>query len=154
MINWIEYLDIDNNYTGNDIYKKCIKFVFLWINYNHFYNKRYTKEISRRYKDEKERAKALDLQEAKDRYERLKNDFLKKFNKLPSDEHFREYIVNLKTKQRINFDKNHFQLEDFLETIYQIRCNLFHGDKLVNDYNVQIIAWAYDCLQELLYELI
>ena len=24
MGNWIEYLDIDNNYTGNDIYKKCI----------------------------------------------------------------------------------------------------------------------------------
>ena len=28
------------------------------------------------------------------------------------------------------------------------------NNKLVNDYNVQIIAWAYDCLQELLYELI
>ena len=149
MIDWIEYLEIDNKYIGKDVYKKCIKFIFLWINYNHYYNEHYKKEDNPKYKDERERVKALDLPEVKEKYERLKNKFLEKFVKLPSNEHFREYIVNLKNKQHINFDENNFQLENFLETVYQIRCNLFHGDKLVNDYNIKIIEWAYDCLNEL-----
>lgn len=151
MIDWIDYLDIDNNYNGNDINKKCIKFVFLWIKYNHFYNERYTGD---KYKIERTRAKALDLPEVVTRYEQLKKRFLERFKNLSCNASFRDYIVNLKNYKIIKFDENNFKLKNLLETIYQIRCNLFHGDKLENDSNSQIIAWAYDCLNELIRDVI
>lgn len=151
MIDWIDYLDIDNNYNGNDINKKCIKFVFLWIKYNHFYNERYTGD---KYKIERMRAKALDLPEVVTRYEQLKKCFLERFKNLSCNASFRDYIVNLKNYKIIKFDENNFKLKNLLETIYQIRCNLFHGDKLENNSNSQIIAWAYDCLNELIRDVI
>ena len=150
MIDWIDYLKINENYNGDDINKNCIKFVFLWIKYNNYYNKHYTKEKNTKYKYERERAKALNLKIVRDRYDLLKEQFLDSFVDLPNNKSFRTYIMNLKSNHQIEFNINHSCLADFLETVYQIRCNLFHGDKLSREYDAKIISWAYESLNDLL----
>ena len=50
------------------------------------------------------------------------------------------------------FDKfKHNTLEDFLKTVYVIRCNLFHGDKIsYTESNVRLVKWAVKWLSAVL----
>ncbi|MBQ8750599.1 MAG: hypothetical protein IJZ30_03055 [Alphaproteobacteria bacterium] len=44
-------------------------------------------------------------------------------------------------------------LRNFLEVVYQIRCNFFHGSKIPDSINIKLICWAYDCLDKLMKKL-
>ena len=154
MLDWIDYLNINDNYIGNETNKNCIKFIFLWIRYNNYYNKKYTKEINKKYKEERIRAKALNCDKVQRKYSEFKEEFLNSFKSLSNQDTLKEYITNLKTKEIILFNEHNSDLDDFLDTVYQIRCNLFHGDKLARDYDAKIVSWAYECLNKLLNDTI
>lgn len=45
------------------------------------------------------------------------------------------------------FNNEHKTCEDFFKVVYQIRCNLFHGNKEVeNERNLDLVRWAYKYL--------
>lgn len=49
--------------------------------------------------------------------------------------------------KKIYFNQEKNSCEDFFKVIYQIRCNLFHGDKDVSDKgNKKLVYWAYKYL--------
>jgi hypothetical protein len=49
-------------------------------------------------------------------------------------------------------DEKHSELGDFLKILYQIRCNLFHGEKYPDPSpnDLKILCWAGKRLEELL----
>ena len=143
-MNWNEFLELDDKYSSDEIKKKCIKFVFLWMEYNTFYNKTYDEP------KERDRAKALNIETINEKYNSVKERYLRTFEQLPCSEGIRTFIKNMQNGRKIYYDRNENNLEKLLSVVYQIRCNLFHGDKLAQDSNAKIIAWAYDCLYDLL----
>ena len=133
MQNWIDYLDIENKYNNQEIKKKCLLFIFLWLRYNEYYNSKISRNIG-------DFQKALQLSECeicKDKYNEFKEQFLTSFKQIDGADSPRTWILDIK---------------DLLTVIYKIRCNIFHGDKPPNETNIKIIAWAYDCFNQLLNE--
>ena len=84
------------------------------------------------------------------KYNDLKENFLGKFKQIEGADTPRTWIKDIKSNKKIYYKENKSSLKDFLIIIYKIRCNIFHGDKPPMDSNIKIIAWAYDCLNELL----
>lgn len=134
--------------------RKVIQFVFLWQEYNFYYNERQGRRGS-----ELDRVLALGKDdEARRFYETHKSDFIAKFSSIHSNvEH-----NNPRTKLYTDISSRGYveyyadakdTLEDFLTVVYKIRCNFMHGDKLRNEdvqVDVKLIGWAYDCLLKLL----
>ena len=149
MKNWIDYLKIDDKYSDDIKKKKCILFIFLWMQYNEFYNIKYSTIKS-------DREKALKIAEdfeVQTIYEELKGVFLSKFKVLgESNVYIRESIYNYYLNREESFTDENNSIAKFLEIIYTIRGNFFRGNKPPMSENVDIIAWAYDCFFELLHK--
>ncbi len=137
--------------------RKVIEFVFLWQEYNFRYQMGYEDNLH-----DRERALELkDNQEAQTKYAELKNEFIDTFSNIDS-------LVSdnkPRTKLFIDYTSQHAKeyhrngkdsLEDFLDVVYQIRCNFLHGEKLRREdepIDVKLICWAKDCLEKLLNEI-
>lgn len=146
MDKWINYLDIENKYRNEAIKKKCLLFIFLWLRYNEFYNSKILDNIG----DKAKAIKLADDETFQQKYNELKENFLKKFKQIEGADTPRTWIKNIKNNEKIYYNDTQNSLKDFLTIIYTIRCNIFHGDKPPNNTNTKIIAWAYDCFDELL----
>ena len=152
MQDWLNYLDIEEKYKNEPSKKKCILFVFLWMRYNEYYNYKYGNLKS----DANKAKKIAEEEDVQIKYENLKGNFIKAFQETkeyPEDEE-RTWIKEIKTGKKIYYKAGEDTLKDFLTIIYKIRCNFFHGDKPPNEVNTKIIVWAYDCLNELLKDII
>ncbi len=149
MINWIEYLDIDNKYIDENAQRNILKFIFLWLKINEYCNKQYGSDKL----DTKKINKLSCENILKEKYLTLKDDFLKKFSDLKKDGISRSFVKDMRhpnnPKFNVKFDSLNYDLKNFLNIVYQIRCNLFHGEKEPSNENIELVLWAYDCLNEL-----
>ena len=125
-----------------------IPFMTLWMSYNNFYNNFTGCERTRACKiGEDEKAKKI--------FEDNKDKFLFEFSNIPqSNSTPRLCVINPKERKRnAYFDEQHPEIKDFLSAVYQIRCNLFHGDKSPHiDVDKGLVKWAYECLYKILHE--
>lgn len=137
------YFDETGNLFKN---KPVIAFVILWMCYNNYYNK-WNKGT------ERERACRLSQNKKSQRiYEKYKEKILQEFSKLSNEGKKREFVRNVNGKE-VFFNAEHCKLKDFLNVVYQIRCNLFHGGKNPFDtIDERLIQWAYKYLYLILHE--
>lgn len=125
-----------------------IPFMTLWMSYNNFYNNFTGNERTKA-------CKVGDDEDVQKIFEEYKCDFLSKFSNIPQHHSkIRLCVFNPnKRKWDAYFDEQHFEIKDFLSAVYQIRCNLFHGNKAPNiDVDKELVKWAYECLYKLLHE--
>lgn len=154
MTNWIEYLEVNSKYSSeSDVGKrKVLEFIFLWLKVNEYYNQEYT-NIN------KDKNKFLELKEnlkIQNKYKQNSNKFLTEFATINYDRQPNYYVINMQHPDtKVYYYKpNKIGLEDLLKVIYQIRCNLFHGEKEPSGRDLDLISWAYDCLSILTQDVI
>lgn len=152
MTNWIKYLQIDDKYPENEERNKVLKFIFLWIKCNEYYNNKYCDICG-------DKNKFIELKEnitMQCNYSQYSEEFLAKFEEFVPERRPNCYVIDMKHQNRKvyyhRFDKR--RLEDLLKVIYQIRCNLFHGEKEPTSENIKFVCWAYDCLNILFKDII
>ncbi|MBP3546334.1 MAG: hypothetical protein J6K16_04285 [Alphaproteobacteria bacterium] len=126
-----------------------IPFMILWMSYNSFYNK-----LDNRCGDRRKACKIGEDEKAIEIFERRKNNFLNDFKNIAQNSDVRLCVINMQNRNRnVYFDNNHCDIKDFLSAVYQVRCNLFHGDKTPYwDADVRLVSWAYNSLYALLHE--
>lgn len=149
---WNNYLtEIISPSTNNTIF---IKFMLLWMAYNEYYNNIPNTSIY----DSDKACSIKDNQLFSSKYETIKDDALLEFKAIEpfSGVKERRCVVNCKYNQ-INHKRNAYfhaqkdSFEDFLRAIYQIRCNLFHGNKTpYSSIDKKLVSWAYKFLLEIL----
>jgi len=141
---WIEFLE-------HGLYSKeseFLRFAVLWLSFASFLNERYPEE----------RREAAKLRRFKKEYAGFYKDLVsqdKIFSDILTIEFFqtkdtgREFVENLQTRKEedrdffINDDIKDFS--KFIDVIYQIRCNFFHGGKIPLDReDEKLVRWAYD----------
>jgi hypothetical protein len=86
-----------------------------------------------------------------DIWDDIKSDILTNFKH--TKYHERISIKNMKegSTKIVYFNKDSSTLKDFLSVIYQIRCNLFHGDKDCQSSDEQkLVKWAYESFSKLI----
>lgn len=135
--------------------RKVIEFVFLWQEYNYYYQKPYGHNGC----NDKNRALALkDDKGAQAAYDNMKNEFVSSFSEIPSlvesnNPRTKLFINNESTESLEYHGNNKDSLENFLLVVYAIRCNFLHGEKLRHEdvpVDVKLIGWAKDSLEKLL----
>lgn len=146
MIDWINYLEIDSKYANDEDKNKVLKFIFLWLKCNDYYNNEYHDICG-------DKNKFLEFKEnvkIQQKYQQYWEIFLTEFEAIKPDRQPKCYVINMQNNNKVYFyryDKS--KLEDLLKVVYQIRCNLFHGDKEPYSENIKFVSWAYDCLNAL-----
>ena len=143
MQNWSTYLKIEECYHGERDNIYVILFVFLYMQLNTCCNDKFGSNTG----DRKKMVECLS-NESKiiDRYNAEKDDIMRNFN------NEREFIKNCKNNRKIYYNTGHNTLKDFLNIIYNIRCNMFHGEKEPTIDNIKLIAWAYQSLNKVVGE--
>lgn len=146
----------------NDANSKVLYFVFLWQEYNFYYNRRNENNNNKNGRNDFVNATSLkDDMRAQQAYARKRKKFVTNFSQIPS------LVIknNPRTKLYTNIDSTRYveyqeyekdSLEHFLTVVYKIRCNFMHGEKLRNEdepIDVRLIGWAYDSLSELLSDI-
>lgn len=128
-----------------------IRFMILWMAFNSYYSRTYQLKWDKAGVDSV--GKELKAQKI---YNRNKEKILDAFSKIPSNYcNPRIYVKDMRinTPQDAFFDEKYSELSDFLSAVYQVRCNLFHGDKPPNsDIDEKLVSWAYINLLEFLTE--
>lgn len=132
--------------------RNVIEFIFLWQEYNFKYHVEST-----RGRDRDAALRLKDNEIAKEYYEQIKEECSRDFARIPSlhsDNNPRIKLSKDSDFQReVLYNTTNCSLEDFLNVIYQIRCNFLHGEKLWNEeqnIDIQLICWAKDKLEKLL----
>lgn len=153
---WKEY--INNCLSINNSNAVFINFFALWNAYNYLYNELYN---NIKY-DSNKAVKIADDDFLSDYYELdIKNTALEEFQKIPSfnnEESIRNQVVDTRFNKinhnnNAKFNDTNCSLKDLLNAIYQIRCNLFHGDKTpYNDTDIKLVSWAYKYLSLILHK--
>jgi hypothetical protein len=142
---WIEFLE-DGLYSESTPF---LQFAVLWLSFASFLNERYYDEIKERHKlnrfikDFRFFYKRL-LKEEKGLFKQKLLDFSK------TKDGGRKFVLNLQRGKRY-MDEVPFETENdiedfekFVNVIYQIRCNFFHGDKIPFDKDDEsLVKWAY-----------
>lgn len=140
-------------------YPEVIDFMDLWMRYNNKYNELNPSLVNNKGLPlEEKQALALACNpDAQLAYENLKHEFVTSFTKIPSlhcNNNERNRLWKDKDYQReILFNSEICSLENFLKVVFQLRCNVFHGSKELNDIDVMLISWAKNCLQKLLNDI-
>ena len=154
---WIEYLNISN--LNNDK-QKIIKFIFLWMKYNDWYQKF-------NLRDREGALKLSDFIKATQKYRDIKNIILhgeqnsvspritKGFLNIPkvNGEINRQGLYDDSGNKIVAYNDDIHCLCKYLQVIYKIRCNFFHGAKSPDETNIALISWAYESLYLLLSEI-
>lgn len=139
---WIDFLE-KGTYKDKIIFTK---FVIVWIAFNSYYSQKY-KHING------DKNKVIRFSEDHMKfYEELrkKDDCFKEivnnFRKTKSND--REFVIDLNNERRkYYFNDVNNSSKDFFKAIYQIRCNLIHGDKCPSDAgDEKIVQWAFNSL--------
>ena len=149
----VEWLN-NNLYDLDDNKKKVIEFVFLWQEYNYKYHLQKPKLGD--YEGALLLAKSP---KAQHEYSLLKDDFISKFSQIPSSNTQNNPRIKLcadyDIEKTVAYNEDNSTLQDFLNVIYQIRCNFLHGRKMREreDIDIKLIGWAYDCLKILLFRI-
>ena len=143
--NWKNYCELKGCCFENE---PVMAFIMLWMCYNQYYN---------RYHKKYERERACELsknRQMQNIYQGHKLKILQEFSKIPYGTETRKFVQNPLNGKAAMFNEEKWSLKDFLNVVYQIRCNLFHGEKTPysNDTDVTLIKWAYDNLYLLLHE--
>ncbi|MBX9597357.1 MAG: hypothetical protein K2X04_02135 [Burkholderiales bacterium] len=135
---WYERAKVEDDYTN--------KFISLWISFNAFYNS---------YGDDNDK----EFKRIENSCEKLKDDFLELPN-LPGScfKCFQQYILDkpdnpgsIQGKFRKVYYSDVSCLSEYLRVLYQIRCNLFHGNKINdNEQDKKLIELAYRTLFQFL----
>ena len=150
MTDWIEYLDINNKYRNDKNKADIIKFMFMCMQCNEYCNIEYGRDIS----DAKKIKLLSDNIKLKFIYDDYKEMFIKSFSELKCDNNQRTYVKDMrypdKPREYKYYNSRNDNLKNFLNVVYQIRCNLFHGEKEPTSEDITLISWAYDCLSQLL----
>ena len=130
-------------------------FISLWISFNAFYASK--KGI---------RSEQNQLHNIKDRYKKLFSDFVSSNGKQFED--FKTYIENKGQNpgfiqdMRVSSEQEEYKkrylnitsLCEYLDCLYQVRCNLFHGNKALNDsQDEKLVRYAYVSLKKFLEKL-
>lgn len=140
---WIEYLE-KGQYSEDSHF---LRFAVLWLSLASFLNERYQEEFRESKKLEKFQ------KEFAEEYKRLveEDEIFKKILNLEfpkTSETSREFVENLQTGRIEDRDyfsnENIYDFTKFINVIYQIRCNFFHGDKIPFDpEDEKLVLWAY-----------
>jgi hypothetical protein len=148
--NWIEYLD-----EHFDECKDYFKFALTWMSFNSFYEIKY-KGIGGGRGKGAERAKIEKFcDENKEVYDNLiscDGEFAKIVTEFKNTKNLygpenRICVANETRDQEWLFGEDKKSCLDFMNVIYQIRNNFFHGSKDVsNPRNNDLIKWAYKYL--------
>ena len=122
-------------------------FMTLWMCFNGYYN---------RFHKDTERMRVCELatnKKAQWVYNCYKDEILKSFSVIPyKDEKIRTFVANTSSRFNAEYNENKCSLKDFLNAVYQIRCNLFHGQKCpFIDADVKLVKWAYENLYKILH---
>jgi len=138
---WIDYLD--NHFPECEYY---FKFALVWLSFNSYYEAKY-----KAIKFEKDKIKEFCV-DNKNLYNNLMiNDEIfkqvvadfKKTKYLDGSDN-RECVASETRNEIYYFKEDACSFEDFLNVVYRIRNNFFHGSKDVsNPYNNNLIQWAY-----------
>lgn len=140
------------NHIHEERYRKVVEFVFLWQDYNYWYNRKNPNLISKKGVplDEERATKLSEDEIAVNIYNIHKDSFLVSFERIPSNlnkEWLRDRLLSTGQYQReVLYNRSNDSLKDFLMLIYQIRCNFIHGSKEGDEVDVSLIGWARDCL--------
>lgn len=134
--------------------RKVIEFVFLWQEYNFRYQMGYKDNLH----DRQRALKLKNNQKAKLKYKELKDEFIDTFSRIdslvPDNNPRTKLFIDYTSQCAKEYHRNgKDSLEDFLDVVYQIRCNFLHGEKLRREdepIDVKLIGWAKDCLEKLL----
>ncbi len=149
---WLHYLEgisSCDRTASSDIF---FRFIILWMSYNSYYSNKFPEELDR---------SCLTLLASDTRtqgiYDTKKQQILSDFSHLKSEYCFpRTFVKDMRVSCRAKdaiFDEQHDTLYDFLNAVYQVRCNLFHGDKTpYSDIDVSLVSWAYYNLLAILKE--
>ena len=138
---WQKYL---NDFSNEPV----VSFMTLWMCYNSYYNK---------FHNQTERQRACELSKNKNAikiYEEHKIEILKLFMNIPYKNYsVRTFVENLSNRYNAEYNENKCDLKDFLNVVYQIRCNLLHGQKNPsNDIDMSLVKWAYSSLYQILHK--
>ena len=143
--------DALNNIQGEHL-KYFSKFIYLWMSFNNFYKDKYTSG------GDKDKVLCSFSQDPK---------YIEKFKVLVAEPRndfkvFQNYILTIKPvntgyildmkneKKRVTFDTI-CNLSQYMQCIYQIRNNLFHGDKSPeNGQDSKLVELAYISFHKLL----
>ena len=148
-------------HIDDEKYRKVVEFVFLWQDYNYWYNYKNPDIVNENNGMPYDRTQALLLAEdnnAVEVYNTVKGKFLRDFKAIPANnkradwERDRLLKTGLYQKEK-KYNDQHCSLKDFLDLVYQIRCNFIHGSKEGDDVDIALIGWARDSLGELLDKL-
>lgn len=143
--NWKRYFGNKNLSFDRE---PIIAFITLWMSYNSYYNQFSGRELTKS-------CKLSANSKAQKIYALYKDAILDSFSKIPhKDDSIRLFVEsNLSDKPPVKFDKKHCKLKNFLSVVYQIRCNLFHGQKSPYiDSDEMLVKWAYENLYKILHE--
>ena len=162
---WNEYLKrITNQKSLNEYF---VNFMILWMAYNHYYNSLIEIEpelFSTRDEKKKDSEKAIVIYKKEDLnlfYEQNKDEILRDFQNIPAFRGLgiRNSVVDtrfndISSDRNAYFNENANDLKHFLKAVYQIRCNLFHGDKTpYESTDKALVVWAYNYLLLILHRL-
>lgn len=133
-------------------YRKVVEFVFLWQDYNYWYNRKNPDIVNQRGMPlDAEQALRLSEDEiAINIYNMYKEDFVSSFECIPASFDKKWVRDRLRCtgpyQQEVFYNRKSCDLKDFLALVYQIRCNFIHGSKEGDDIDIALIGWARDCL--------
>lgn len=137
---WMAVID---NFKRSD-YEAWFKFAMLWFSFNGYYSERYSHIRG-------ERNQLIEFaKDNKNLYESLLSDkqgfknILDKFAETQHPDRTSVRDMRPNSQQSVKFNSNNKSCEDFLNVLYQIRCNFFHGDKLpFYEKDKKLIHWAF-----------
>lgn len=147
---WMDWLGIHQLEDREEV--GVLRFIFLWMKYNNWYAQKYNLRDSQG---------AVRLSQdilASQIYEKyFKESFLEAFQRIETaSSNPREglYKGNGRREEIIApFTVGSACLCKFLQLIYKIRCNFFHGEKVPSTIDVKLICWASESLCKLLEKL-
>ena len=135
---WLERAERKENKSVIDIVDK---FISLWIAFNGWMKRKFGEDL-------KDRDLINEVKKSKDIkkvfYDLRENNqcFIKNLDKL------KKYLVAdmRDANNRIRTERYNGTFESLIKTIYQIRCNLFHGRKGTEKRDLELICLSYNIL--------
>ncbi|GEM_PF-3286217 len=157
-LNWKEWYNYGVEH--NDPF--FVKFMALWIYFNHLYRRFPGKYVDKRGEEREGAEYAKIIEWCNEQRKRFKTKYEMVFNspfiKIFLDDKVidvKSNYQNRETFEALKDDKDIYKRTNALfQTMYQVRCNLFHGDKRFNDpRDIELVRCAGEILEIYLKDL-